>query len=112
VAIKSFDKIRNIAEYIRQGRLKALEDLSPAERLEATQMMQALKTATITRRNELEPLIKAQKGTDDFAREFNQLTKEINEEVTNQVLPEILKGKNDKMAKAIVAWGDHNDRVI
>lgn len=108
VAMDAFDKKKNVAEWIRQGRLQALEGLSPAERLEATSVMQALKTETIKRRKAYELAGSIKDGTP----EWNAMMQKVNAEIDQEVLPQILANQGERIGRSVKRWGEHNEKVM
>lgn len=115
IAIEAYEKKKNIAEWIRQGRLGALrnlEELPKGERAEAARVvhniMQELKTESIRRRNDL---FKA-RGIEDGTAEANLVTKEINDAVEREILPGLLEKQGEQIGKTVKSWADHNERVV
>ncbi len=115
VAASSFDKISNIAEYIRQGRFQALEGLSPAERLKAAEVMGELKTEFLKRRNVI--MESAERAVKDGAPPVDnayiaKVSKVVTDEMEKDFLPAILEREKGNVADAVVKWGEHNDDVM
>lgn len=108
LAIDGFDKRKEIAEMIRQGRLQALSHLEEGDRLQASLMMQDLKTKTIEMRNKLF----AEHGIEDGTAEANESMRMINDHMSNVVLPQLAENRAPEIVQAVKDWGQHNDDVI
>lgn len=107
LAIEAFEKKKNIAEWIRQGRLGALQDLDEVERLQVGSLMQQLKTKTIQLRNEA-----MEKGVKEGTAEFNDMMRAINDEVRDVWLPKLAVGQVEPVVGAVRKWASHNEAVV
>lgn len=116
VANKAYDRVRDTAEWIKQGRFEALNDLKdPADRLRVTDIMQRLKSEYLRRRGFLEHSLKFNEMPDGDVLK-NQMSNRINRAVADGIekdfLPKILEQEKIEIANAVHWWGLKNQETI
>ncbi len=114
VALAGYDKVRNIAESIRQGRFQALKELEdPVDKIRAAELMQTLKTEFIRRRSFLEQkVLQVDPGHPAYRRIANNFNKRVEASIEKDFLPALLEREKKDVADAVVAWGNHNTSTI
>lgn len=114
VALQSYDKVRNIAEWISQGRFQAIKELTdPVDKIRATELMQTLKTEFLRRRKLLEEkVLQIDPGHPAYPRIMNNFNRRIERNIEETFLPALLEKEKKDVADAVVAWGNHNTNVI
>lgn len=113
IAIKSYDKVRNIAEWIRQGRYEALKNLEdPIDKIRAAELMENLKTEFIRRRKVYEKRLKVKPTHPAYNGIITNFNRRVQKGMMKDYLPSLLEKEKDDIAQAVLAWGEHNDDVI
>lgn len=133
LALGAYEKVRDVAEWIRQGRYRALEELKLADgtpdyaaRIRASDVMKDLKTEFVERRNRaIAQLDFGDLKGDELAhrkRTFgkleedrvlaNKIDRVTTEAIEKEYLPAVLKKEEQRIADAVVAWGKHNEAVV
>jgi endonuclease YncB( thermonuclease family) len=112
VALAAYDRAKNIAEWVKQGRQEALDGLTDAERLKVTDYLERAKTEIIRRRHKAEQRITGAPGSANYNRQFNSMMKKINYDVETSFVPAMLKNEEDNIVGAIGKMAKHNEAVI
>ncbi len=112
VALNAFDKLKNSAESIKQGRFEALDGLDAAQKVRVSSVLEGAKTETLRRRQVAETKITARQGSPEYGRQFNDMMRKINDEVENEWLPQVLAKEEQLVAGAVASFAKHNEDVM